>query len=85
MKNWWTDEDQAEFNKRIKAEIKLFDGVEVGTSKINGKLTVSENIGNQGGLIVAVAANKQEGGDQKTCLKTMREFGQQTLSLNFGN
>ncbi len=45
MKNWWTDEDYAEFNKRVKAETKLFDGVEVGTSKINGKLTVSENIG----------------------------------------
>ena len=66
MKNWWTDEDYAEFNKRVEAEIKLFDGVEVGTSKINGKLTVSENIGDQGGLTVAVAANKQEGGDAKT-------------------
>ena len=65
MKNWWTDEDYAAFNKRIKAEIKLFDGVEVGTSKVNGKLTVSENIGDQGGLTVAVAANKQEGGDAK--------------------
>lgn len=65
MKNWWTDEDYAAFNKRIKAEIKLFDGVEVGTSKVNGKLTVSENIGDQGGLTVAVAANKQERGDAK--------------------
>ncbi|WP_294602600.1 M13-type metalloendopeptidase [uncultured Lactobacillus sp.] len=74
MKNWWTDEDYAEFNKRVKAEIKLFDGVEVGTSKINGKLTVSENIGDQGGLTVAVAANKQEGGDAKALFENYARF-----------
>lgn len=63
MKNWWTDKDFAEFNKRINAEIALFDGVAVGTVKINGKLCVSENIGDQGGVTVAVEANKKEGGD----------------------
>ena len=65
MKNWWTKQDYDEFNKRIKAEIALFDGVKVGEIRIDGELTVSENIGDQGGLTVAVASNKQENGDMK--------------------
>lgn len=66
MKNWWTDEDFAEFNKRINAEIALFDGVKVGPVKLNGKLCVSENIGDQGGVAVVVQANQKEGGDART-------------------
>lgn len=65
MKNWWTKKDFAEFDKKIKAEIALFDGVEVGGVKQDGALTVSENIGDQGGLTVVVETNKAEGGDSK--------------------
>ena len=50
MVNWWQDEDYAEFKKRIQAEIKLFDGIQYGPVKLNGKQIVSENIADQGGL-----------------------------------
>lgn len=69
MKNWWTKEDFAEFDKHVKEEIALFDGVDIGGVKINGALTVSENIGDQGGLTVALEANKAEGGSSKVLLE----------------
>lgn len=65
MKNWWTDEDYAEFKKRTQAEIDLFDGIKFGNTVLNGKQIVSENIADQGGLTAAVSANKSEGGDSK--------------------
>lgn len=61
MVNWWQDEDYAEFKKRIQAEIKLFDGIQYGPVKLNGKQIVSENIADQGGLTAAVHAAKGEG------------------------
>lgn len=65
MKNWWTDEDYAEFKKRTQAEIDLFDGIQYGPVTINGKQVVSENIADQGGLTAAVEAAKNENDDLK--------------------
>ncbi|CCI81385.1 M13 family metallopeptidase [Lactobacillus hominis] len=65
LKNWWTDQDFAEFKKRTQAEIDLFNGIEYGPVTLNGKQIVSENIADQGGLTAAVEANKGEGGDMK--------------------
>ncbi|WP_278965824.1 M13 family metallopeptidase [Lactobacillus apis] len=65
MKNWWTDEDYAEFKKRTQAEIDLFDGIEYGPVTLNGKQIVSENIADQGGLTAAVEAAKNENEDLK--------------------
>ncbi|WEV51844.1 M13 family metallopeptidase [Lactobacillus sp. ESL0731] len=63
MNNWWTKEDYAEFQKRTQAEIDLFDGIQYGPVKLNGKQMVSENIADQGGLTAAVEAAKNEGDD----------------------
>ncbi|MDF7638174.1 M13 family metallopeptidase [Lactobacillus sp. ESL0791] len=63
MVNWWTKEDYAEFKKRTQAEIDLFDGIQYGPVKLNGKQMVSENIADQGGLTAAVEAAKAEGDD----------------------
>ncbi|BDR61110.1 M13 family metallopeptidase [Lactobacillus xylocopicola] len=63
MKNWWKDEDYAEFKQRTQAEIDLFDGIEYGPVKLNGKQIVSENIADQGGLTAAVEAAKNESDD----------------------
>ncbi|MDK6448726.1 M13-type metalloendopeptidase, partial [Enterococcus faecalis] len=35
LKNWWTDEDFAEFKKRTQAEIDLFNGIEYGPVTLN--------------------------------------------------
>ncbi|MBC9721809.1 MAG: M13 family peptidase [Lactobacillus sp.] len=65
MKNWWTEEDFAEFKKRTQAEIDLFDGIKYGPVTLNGKQIVSENIADQGGLTAAIKAAKDEGDDLK--------------------
>ena len=65
MKNWWTKEDFAEFDKRTQAAINIYDGLNYGSSKLNGKQVVSENIADLGGLTCAIQANKSEGGDMK--------------------
>lgn len=83
MKNWWTDKDFAEFNQRVKAEIALFDGVEVGSVKLNGKLCVSENIGDQGGLTVALEANKKDGGDAATLFNSYARIWETNSTTEF--
>lgn len=60
MVNWWTDEDFKQFKTRTQAEIDLFDGIEYGGGKINGKLVVSENVADVGGLSNAIEAAKSE-------------------------
>lgn len=57
MRNWWTDEDKAEFKSRTDAltaqysEFKVFDDLNV-----NGEFTLGENIGDLGGLSIALKA-----------------------------
>lgn len=70
MKKWWTEADYAEFKKRTQQEIDLFDGIQYGAGKLNGKQIVSENIADQGGLTVALEALK---GEQNTDLKSFYE------------
>jgi putative endopeptidase len=58
--DWWTDDDRAEFGLRTKA---LIDQYEVFTPRgldakyhVNGAFTVGENIGDLGGLSIALLA-----------------------------
>ncbi|MBG9977210.1 M13 family metallopeptidase [Ruoffia tabacinasalis] len=60
MNNWWTEADLEAFNQRAQAMIKQWDGIEFAGGKVNGKLTVSENIADGGGLTAALEATKQE-------------------------
>ncbi|WP_427902711.1 M13 family metallopeptidase [Metamycoplasma alkalescens] len=60
MVNWWTKEDKIEFEKRAKKMIELFDGKKTEAGKCNGKLTVSENIADAGGVSCALEAAKTE-------------------------
>lgn len=60
LNNWWTEEDSAHFKQLAQKMIKEFDGIEFAGQKVNGKLTVSENIADAGGLSCALEAAKQE-------------------------
>jgi putative endopeptidase len=58
--DWWTDEDRAEFGTRTKALIEQYEaytprGLENG-HHVNGAFTVGENIGDLGGLSIALLA-----------------------------
>lgn len=60
LNNWWTDEDRAHFKKLSQKMINEFDGLPFAGQKVNGKLTVSENIADGGGLSCALSAAKKE-------------------------
>ncbi|WP_405159767.1 peptidase M13 [Nocardia sp. NBC_01499] len=62
MVDWWTDDDRTEFGKRTKA---LIDQYNVLSPKdlpdehtVNGEFTIGENIGDLGGLSIALQAYK---------------------------
>lgn len=59
LNNWWTESDRTEFEERANKLIAQFDTYETidapGT-KVNGALTVGENIGDLGGLTLAAYA-----------------------------
>ncbi len=55
--NWWTDVDKKNYNERTKVLENYFGTVEaVPGKKINGKQTLGENIGDNGGLNIAFRA-----------------------------
>lgn len=60
MNNWWTEADLAQFENLSQAMIAEFDGLPYAGGKVNGILTVSENIADAGGLSCALAAAKKE-------------------------
>ncbi|WP_434737614.1 M13 family metallopeptidase [Limosilactobacillus sp.] len=60
LNNWWTAEDSAHFKQLAQKMIDEFDGLPFAGQKVNGKLTVSENIADGGGLSCALEAAKGE-------------------------
>ncbi|HEU0190513.1 MAG TPA: M13 family metallopeptidase [Mycobacterium sp.] len=58
--DWWTDDDRAEFGTRTKALIEQYDGYVPraldDSYHVNGAFTVGENIGDLGGLSIALLA-----------------------------
>jgi putative endopeptidase len=60
LKDWWTKEDVAEFNKRASAIIAQFNEfVPVDTLHVNGEVTQGENIADLGGLVIGLDAYKK--------------------------
>ncbi|MBD0850724.1 M13 family metallopeptidase [Maribacter arenosus] len=59
LRNWWTEADKEEFEKRTEALIEQYNGFEVLPDlNINGEFTLGENIGDLGGLSIALKAYK---------------------------
>ncbi|WP_058235464.1 M13 family metallopeptidase [Devriesea agamarum] len=58
--SWWTDDDRTNFEARAAQLIDIFDGLVPrdlsGEHTVNGALTIGENIGDLGGLSIAVRA-----------------------------
>ena len=57
QRNWWTAADKAAFDKRAARLADYFSTIEVvNGKKVNGKQTLGENIGDNGGLHIALQA-----------------------------
>ncbi|WP_273273483.1 M13 family metallopeptidase [Maribacter polysiphoniae] len=59
MRNWWTESDREEFKKRTSALVEQYNSFEVLPDlNVNGEFTLGENIGDLGGLSIALKAYK---------------------------
>jgi putative endopeptidase len=59
LKNWWSEKDQAEFKKRTGALVDQYNQFKVFSDlNVNGEFTLGENIGDLGGLSIALKAYK---------------------------
>jgi endothelin-converting enzyme/putative endopeptidase len=66
LRDWWTPEDAKQFNDRVECISNQYSQyVIVDDIKINGKLTLGEDVADLGGMILAYAAWKDQTKDQK--------------------
>ncbi len=57
LRNWWTERDKAEFEKRTSALVEQYNQFRPFEDlAVNGEFTLGENIGDLGGLAIAVQA-----------------------------
>ena len=59
LNNWWSDKDRAEFEKRTAALINQYNELSPPSApdvKVNGAFTLGENIGDLGGMNIAIKA-----------------------------
>jgi putative endopeptidase len=60
FKNWWTDEDKKKFEEKAKVIENQFNNyIAIDGMKVNGALTLGENIADLGGLTIAFTAFKK--------------------------
>ena len=60
LNNWWTEADYTAFTERTDKIVEQFEGLDSYGAKVNGKLTVSENVADLGGVACALEAAKQD-------------------------
>jgi putative endopeptidase len=66
LRDWWTPEDGKEFEKRAACISNQYSNYTIiDDIKINGKLTLGEDVADLGGLLLAYMAWKQDTKDQK--------------------
>lgn len=85
--NWWTDEDRAAFRERADKLIAQYDGFEprdLPGEHVNGALTVGENIGDLGGITIALQAYLLSLGDGEPPVVDGLT-GPQRVFYNFGH
>jgi putative endopeptidase len=77
-REWWSDKDNKIYDATTKSLIKLYDGQDYLGGKVNGLLTLSENIADIGGLAIALDALNSElriiKADAKTQKKAYKDF-----------
>lgn len=59
LRNWWSDSAKEHFNEKTAKLVDQYNGFAVDGQKVNGELTLGENIGDLGGLNIALSAYKQ--------------------------
>lgn len=67
LRDWWTEADRTEFDRRAEVLVEQFDGYAVVDDlHVNGHLTLGENIADLGGLTIALDALREALGEKAT-------------------
>ncbi|RZV33805.1 MAG: peptidase M13 [Chromatiales bacterium] len=84
LRNWWTDEDRAEFEERTSALIAQYNAfMPFEDLAVNGEFTQGENIGDLGGITIGLLAYKMSlGGEEPPVIDGFT--GLQRVFLGFG-
>ncbi len=84
LRNWWTDEDRAAFEKRTSALIAQYDEFKPFEDlAVNGEFTQGENIGDLGGITIGLLAYQMSlGGEEPPVIDGFT--GTQRVFLGFG-
>jgi putative endopeptidase len=72
LKNWWIHSDEKKYKSKIKLLQKQFDKIKIENNKINGSLTLGENIADLCGGIIAF--NTLKNTNKNLSLKDKKEF-----------
>ncbi len=56
VNDWWTDQDKKTFKEKTAKFVEYYNGLESDGHKVNGKLTLGENIADVGGITIAYYA-----------------------------
>ena len=88
LRDWWTDQDGKEFEKRVSCVADEYSNfVAVDNMKLNGRLTLGENTADNGGARIALAALEHMIADDKTGKEGQKIDGftpEQRFFLGFG-
>jgi putative endopeptidase len=86
LRNWWTAEDKANYDKRTKVLADWFSQQEVQPGlKVDGKKTLGENIGDNGGINIAFRAFQNVMKQNPENTKEMEGFTpEQRFFLSYG-
>ncbi len=84
LRNWWTDEDRSEFEKRTGALVAQYDAfMPFEDLSVNGEFTLGENIGDLGGITIGLLAyNMSRNGEEPPVIDGFT--GEQRVFLGFG-
>ncbi len=64
LRDWWTEQDRTEFERRANVVVEQFDGYAIADDvNVNGKLTLGENIADLGGITISFDAMHEAIGD----------------------
>jgi putative endopeptidase len=83
LRDWWTETDSKAFDERAECFVDEYNGfVAIDALAVNGKLTLGENIADNGGLRIALMAYLADAGKKA---KTIEGFApEQRLFLGWG-
>jgi putative endopeptidase len=84
LRNWWTDEDRAEFDKRTERLVAQYNAfMPFEGLSVNGEFTLGENIGDLGGISIGLLAHRMSlGGEEAPIIDGLT--GEQRVFLGYG-